>query len=442
MRFWSTDRANGEDSDVKSLRVGICGFGGAGMAQAIEFERLPGCRIHAVYDPKPAGLERARQMCPQAEATDDLDAFLAAGLDAVSICSPNDRHADQIIRALEAGCHVICEKPLTDSLENCIRILDAERRAKGRVVAVQHQMRFIPLHLRVRQLIAEGALGRISYVEGYYVHNVTQRLNRHDNWVYETQPPPLLLSGCHFVDLIRWLLNDEVVDVIGMGNSLAFPECPDNDTSVVLLRFRSGIIGKVVTAFGAARPQDHSLRVLGSRRCIDNNMLLSRDGFEGFLTRPILRQHRGCGRSVRQRWRYFLTDMQQFAKPAIAHGVFSLLRRWVGGNPAYGMNAYPMRLYEHHYAVRACLADFVDCIRSGRRPRATAADAACTVAACLAGVDAYRSGTPVTPAAFAIDAGVDRSIGGELRAGAGAANEDGPAHASTGETGLKASCAR
>src|SRR6185295_9259477 len=135
------------------------------------------------------------------------------------------------------------------------------------------QMRFVPLHRRMKALVGAGALGAISYLEGYYVHDLTLRAFVTDRWRETDNATPLVYSGCHFVDLLRWLADEEIVEVFAAANNIAFPEYPESDLNLVTLRFQSGVIGKVVVAFGAAGPQDHSLRIFGTRRSIDNNML-------------------------------------------------------------------------------------------------------------------------------------------------------------------------
>ncbi len=144
------------------LKVGIIGFGGAGMAQFGHFSDMPDSQVIAIYDPKPNGINRARSLAPAALATDNFERFMASGVNAVAVCSPDSTHADYVVAAIEAGMHVVCEKPLTDSLDGCRRILTAEAKADGVVAAVQHQMRFLPVHLGMKRLVKSGRLGRIG----------------------------------------------------------------------------------------------------------------------------------------------------------------------------------------------------------------------------------------------------------------------------------------
>ncbi len=374
------------------LSIGIIGFGGAGLAHAGHFHAIEGCRVRAVYDPKPGGRDRAAQQLKDVTITDDLDRFLRSEIDAVSVCSPNRLHAEHVTASLAAGKHVLCEKPLADSIEGCGRILQAQKDHPDRVLAVQHQMRFLPLHIRMKELIAAGALGAVSYIEGYYVHNLTERAAQYDPWRFEDDSSPLVCGGCHFVDLLRWLLANEVEEVMGMANHTTFPECPESDLNVILLRFTSGVIGKVVVALGAGRPQDHSVRVYGSDRCIENNLLFDRQGSFQVLARPFIPKDSHWRQPLLRAW---IGGWGRQRGVVLLARAFEALMRLAPRAGEHAIATYPLRMYEHGFAVRQALQDFVGAIRTGSRPRCTAADAARSVAVCLAGVEAYRCGRTV-----------------------------------------------
>jgi predicted dehydrogenase len=398
------------------LRVGIVGFGGAGIAQLRHFREIPGCQVIAIYDPKAGGLDRARAAAPAVYTTDNFQKFMSSGINTIAVCSPDKTHADYVVAALEAGMHVVCEKPLTDSLEGCRRILDIQSKAKGVVAAVQHQMRFLPVHLEMKRLLESGQLGRISYIEGYYVHNLTTRAALYDDWRFTDNATPLVYAGCHFVDLFRWLLDDEVEEVMGMANNIAFPEYPESDLNVILLRFKSGIIGKVVIAFGAGRPQDHSVRVYGSEMSLENNLLFSKAGDHRVFARPDLppkkRRHIPAstrpfyairGRGYWWRVRSAVSDFRHRLPRYRTYSVARLsewLMRIKGHDHGYEISAYPIRLYPHELAVRASLENFVRSVQGHERLHCSLSDAARTVITCLAGVEAYRTGRTVKVADY------------------------------------------
>jgi len=378
-----------------SLRVGILGFGGAGQAHYSYFGCVTGCRVTKVFDPKPAALARAAAIAPAVERCADLGAFWG-DLDAVSVCTPDSTHADYIVAALGHDLHVMSEKPLTDSVDGIRRILAAERDA-GRVVAVLHQMRFVPLHEEIKGLMERKALGAVSYLEGYYVHDLRRRAYEYDDWRRTDNATPLVYAGCHFVDLLRWFLQEDVDEVYAAANHLAYPEYPESDLNVATLRFGSGALGKVVVAFGAAGPQDHSVRIYGTEASIENNVLFGTDARWGkVLHSPMLLQ-RKLLRDPNPANRHGLAAQLRRNIPAYLLGKLFEASRPLARRPGaeYGARFYPVRLYEHALACVDAVEDFVKAVRDGRRPRCTAEEAAKTVLACLAGVQTYRTGHPV-----------------------------------------------
>jgi predicted dehydrogenase len=214
-------------------------------------------------------------------------------------------------------------------------------------------------------------------------------------------------AGCHFVDLLRWLVNEEIIEVFAAANNLAFPEYPESDINVATLRFRSGILGKVLVTFGSGCPQDHSVRVYGSKGCIDNSALFLRQGrgvrwartihkpmlYQTRLAKPrswvgqmlwasgILRHHRPC-----------IQNLRAFAVATLVER----LRRALPPGGEYGIRHYPIRLYEHSFACQQAIANFLDAIRGSKKPMCSIDEGARTVLACLAAVESYRTNRPVS----------------------------------------------
>lgn len=377
------------------LRIGIIGFGGAGIGHVGYFNRVPGCKVVSILDPKPAALERARQHRDNDGwlLTDDLTHLLDQDLDIVSVCSPDSTHKDYIVASLAAGKHVLCEKPLAASLEDCRQIIQASQ-CSQRVFGVLHQMRFLPLFQRIKEVVSSGELGNVFYLEGYYVHDLTRRASLYDNWRFEENATPLVYSGCHFVDLLRWLTGEEVIEVAAFANNIAFPAYPESDCNVLLMRFQSGCIGKVVTAFGAKRPQDHSVRVYGDKASIDNNLLFDEGGVRRVLHRPMLFKWETFERRGQPLWRRilrFLRFTQQNLGPVL-HSRLDDLARWAFPPTAeYSVQGLPMRTYEHQVACIRAVRNFVDAVRGNRAFICDAVESARTVATSLAGVAAYRT---------------------------------------------------
>ncbi|MFI5177928.1 MAG: Gfo/Idh/MocA family oxidoreductase [Vicinamibacterales bacterium] len=377
-------------------RVGLIGFGGAGQAHTFYWSCLPGCRVTKIFDPRPDAASRAAAVEPRAAFCSDAGQFWP-DLDVVVVCTPDATHAHYVVEALTRGLHVLVEKPLTDSIEGLRAIRRAAQAAPGQVVAVVHQMRFVPLHARIKALVDARALGALSYMEGYYVHDLTARAFANDRWRETDNATPLVYSGCHFVDLLRWFAGEEIVEVFAAAGHRAFPDYPESDLNLVTMRFASGVIGKVVVAFGEPGPQDHTVRVAGRDAVVRDNLLYRRDGRLGtVLHRPMVFQHKllkGPGREGGQsRWRQLRTNLPPYLFARATEALRILARR---PSAEYGAAHYPVRLYEHSLACVEAIDDFLGAIRDRRPPMCSIDEAGRTVLACLAGVESYRTNRPV-----------------------------------------------
>jgi predicted dehydrogenase len=378
------------------MNVGIIGFGGAGIAHFLNFRCVPGCNVTKVFDIATSGIERAHRIAKGTTVCSSLNEFWE-GLDAVTVCSPDSTHAEYIVEALARGLHVICEKPLTDTFEG-LRQINAAHKKSHSVLAVLHQMRFVPLFQKIKSFIDGQALGTIGYLEGYYIHDLRERAFSFDNWRRTDCATPLIYAGCHFVDLLRWFTGDEIVEVYAAANHLSFPGYPESDLNLVTLKFRSGIIGKVVVAFGAAGPQDHSVRVYGTEKSIENNTIFNRDrSWGGLLHSPQIIQRELMARSglspSREVARQLRANLPAYAIDRIFRMMRPLSRH---PNNEYGCRYYPLRLYEHSLACVGAIADFARAVRESGQPLCSFEEAAKTVVACIAGVESYRTNNTVT----------------------------------------------
>lgn len=379
-----------------TLKIGILGYGGAGIAHYFYYSRIPGCEVTKIFDIKQEGQDRAKATCSEVYGSSDLKKFWQ-NLDAVSICTPDSTHADYIVEALSQGLHVLCEKPLTHSVEG-IRKIKLAAQKSDQIVAILQQMRFVPLHQKIKALLEKGRLGTISYLEGYYVHNLIERAFRFDNWREEGEATPLIYAGCHFVDLMRWFANDEIEEIHAFSNHLAFPKYPEADLTAATFRFQKGALGKVLVTFGSACPQDHSVRIYGNEGCVDNNILFDRDGKRTILHSPLLIQKELLNRKSAA---HYGLDLYRQFRQNIPHYLAAKSFEWL--NPLLGRardgeyytRFYPLRLYEHQLACLYAVQDFIDAVRNSRQPKCTVEDTAKTVLACIAGVESSRTGKPI-----------------------------------------------
>ncbi len=158
-RFGSTA---GRADAVRPRRVGVVGMG-VGQAHLLCWPEVRGATAVAVAETDPDRRARAARDWGL-PATASVDELLEFGVDVVDLCTPPAGHEEQIVRCLEAGVHVICEKPLVDSVAACDRLAQAAehagRRTGARLMPVL-QYRFGPGAARARALVHAGITGRL-----------------------------------------------------------------------------------------------------------------------------------------------------------------------------------------------------------------------------------------------------------------------------------------
>jgi UDP-N-acetyl-2-amino-2-deoxyglucuronate dehydrogenase len=177
----------------------------------------------------------------------NIDELLKADLaiDVISICSPNGLHAVHSIKALNAGFHVLCEKPLAINVHDCGEMIKAAEKANKRLFAIK-QNRFNPPVNAVKVAIDEGRLGKIYSVQ------LSCFWNRNKDYYYNSWKGTKDLDGgtlytqfSHFVDLLYWLVGD-VRNVHAFTGNYAHKEIIEfEDTGVVALEFYNGAIGSI-----------------------------------------------------------------------------------------------------------------------------------------------------------------------------------------------------
>jgi UDP-N-acetyl-2-amino-2-deoxyglucuronate dehydrogenase len=184
-----------------------------------------------------------------------IDDLLAAegAVDVVSICSPNGLHAEHSIKALNAGFHVLCEKPMAINVHDCGEMLKAAERNNRRLFAIK-QNRFNPPVAAVKDAIDKGILGKVYSVQ------LSCFWNRNFDYYHNSWKGTLDLDGgtlytqfSHFVDLLYWMVGDVREAYALMGNFAHVGVIEFEDTGVVALEFYNGALGTInytVNSFG------------------------------------------------------------------------------------------------------------------------------------------------------------------------------------------------
>jgi len=204
----------------------------------------------------------------QAKAYYNIDDMLAAEkeLDVLSVCSPNGLHAEQAIKGLKAGVHVLCEKPMALTAQDCGEMIKAGERTNKRLFAIK-QNRFNPPVEAVKRIIDEGKLGKILSVQLSCFWNRNADYY-HNSWkgTKDLDGGTLFTQFSHFVDLLYWLIGDVKNAQAYTGNFAHKGTIEFEDTGVVILEFTSGAIGTInYTVNSYNKNMEGSLTLFGEK---------------------------------------------------------------------------------------------------------------------------------------------------------------------------------
>ncbi len=178
-----------------------------------------------------------------------------AGLDIIIVASPDHIHAEQCIKALHTGSHVICEKPLAPTVAECCKIIDAVEKT-GKMFMTGQVCRYAPGFILARKLVEDGRIGKIAFIESEYAHDYANTLG-FGGWRKDpvVKREGFLGGGCHAMDLIRWFVGNPLEVTAYMNRKLLEAnDWPTNDTGIAICRFPDDVIGKVFVSVGAKRP--------------------------------------------------------------------------------------------------------------------------------------------------------------------------------------------
>lgn len=246
------------------VRYGIVGCGHIAKKHVAAISATDGAELVAVCDTDP------KRLVPYAKDgvrgyTDSEQLLEDNAVDVVSVCTPSGLHAELAIRAAEAGKHVLVEKPIAMNLDEADRMIDAAEK-NGVLLSVVHPNRFRPAVTELRRRMEEGSFGTIGHA------NATVRWNR--NQAYYDQAPwrgtramdggVLMNQAIHNLDLLLWLMGD--VEEVASYQATRIRRIEAEDTSVSVLRFKSGALGVIEAAVTVyPRNLEESLSIFGEK---------------------------------------------------------------------------------------------------------------------------------------------------------------------------------
>lgn len=236
----------------------ISGCGGAGRFVAQVAHADGRGTIAGLADPSSTAVNGLRETYPKAQAGQDFFSVLnQVKPDVAVIAGPDHLHAEQSQAAIEAGCHVLIEKPLATKVADARLIIRAAA-DRGVCVMTDHTMRYVHPYGRMVKMAQNGDIGKVFFIQGDYVHDMwsyySEKGKNHTPWRSDQHDPQniLLGGGCHAIDLILWAAGSPVREVCCYSNKLSIPEFPDDDCYILIMRFENEVLGKVHVTSGCS----------------------------------------------------------------------------------------------------------------------------------------------------------------------------------------------
>ncbi|MFO0013727.1 MAG: Gfo/Idh/MocA family protein [Planctomycetota bacterium] len=253
----------------KPVRFGLVGFGAWGQLHAQSIDQNKDAELVAIAVHSEASAEAARQKYPRAILYRDYRQLCRQeDIEIVDVVTPSDTHRSIAMAAIEAGKHLLLEKPMAITIEDAQAIVQAAEQ-RGIRLAVGHELRLSTQWGLIKSIIDQGTIGQPRYVlvelsrKPYRLGSSGWRYDasRVGNWVLE--------EPIHFFDLARWYLagSGECVEVVAEGNSIDLkrPQLLDNFSAI--MRFADGAYAVVSQTLGAFE-HHQTVKVTGTKGAI------------------------------------------------------------------------------------------------------------------------------------------------------------------------------
>lgn len=250
---------------ASSVKIGIVGCGRIGNRHAEHIHAKGVLQAVCDVEPQKADALAAKYNC---KAYYSLDEMLSneKSMQVVAVCSPNGLHARHAIDSLNAGFHVLCEKPMALTANDCGEMIKAAEHANKRLFAIK-QNRFNPPVEAVKKALDEGRLGKVLSIQlscfwnrnPDYYHNSWKGTKDMDGGTLYTQ-------FSHFIDLLYWMVGDVRNVNAYMANYVHKGIIEFEDTGVIIVEFANGAIGTInYTVNSYQKNMEGSLTIFGEK---------------------------------------------------------------------------------------------------------------------------------------------------------------------------------
>lgn len=229
------------------------------------YNQNPHTDLIAFADPSPARHKEIKKLFPAAKGYKTHEEMFAhERLDVVSVCTPNKFHAEHVFAALEAGCHVLCEKPMATSLNDARKTYEAAKKARKKLM-IGFTHRTFAGNKKCKELLKQRALGKPFMIRVRFAHGGPLPGWAKDDWFYRKDLAAggaLLDMGIHAIDLALWLMGP--IKTVTAKTATIVKRIEVDDNAVMLLEFASGALGYIEAGW-TSKPGFTGFEVYGTK---------------------------------------------------------------------------------------------------------------------------------------------------------------------------------
>ena len=304
---------------MEKLRVGVIGVGWFGTVHCRAIADHPQLELAALCDRAEDRLaQMAREHGVARTCTDYRELVEDPEIDALAVVTPWNHHAEPALAGLAAGKHVLVEKPMASTVEDCRRMCDAARDGEA-ILMVGHVCRFNPRYVSAKREIDAGRIGKVVAINA--------RRNVPAKWVTEQLETigPILHTCSHDTDMMLWLTGARVVSAYAQTvNTLGLAY---DDVAHLMYRFDSGASALYEGAWcmpdSSPFDLDERMSVIGTEGFIHiqdtfpDFAVCSKEGFKSPDTTYWPELHGITGGALRDEWSYFARCVREGTRPTV-----------------------------------------------------------------------------------------------------------------------------
>lgn len=271
---------------MRQVRIGVIGLGGMGARHVHNLvHEVSAAQVVALSDVDAARLQQVATACGASHTFTDAQALIAhPDVEAVLIAAPDRFHASLTQACIETGKPVLCEKPLALTFAEARQIVDTEVMRGRRLVQVGLMREYDPAHLRVKQIIDSGALGRPLAFRGVHING--------GSLSWRTVEDVITNSAVHDLHSARWMMGDEVVRVYTSHVPYSADRPDTARLLLIQLHYRNGGVGQIECNMEAGYGYEVDVKITGEIGSAETNSLQS----------AVVRHKNQRGQWVEQDW--------------------------------------------------------------------------------------------------------------------------------------------